>query len=249
MPLNLRVTPRTREGLERLAEDNGRSLSQESEFMLELGLLSSAGAQASGEPIVAGPIFLRGAGASTNGNELIGRFIQLEADLAGLRAAVEKGLDRNAEVIGRIEARLFRRVAEFEAKVTTDATEVTTAVMHLQTVTAHLLSALNKLDAELTERRREAAGNTETPKNTPPTGDELISVDEVATLVHISRRTVLRRMAEAGIHGIGRGRAMALTYENYDRLIESARDRNARFEARNRLGAPLRKARKPPRAA
>jgi hypothetical protein len=175
VPLNLRVTPRMREDLDEVAGNTGRSLSQQTEFLLEQALLvfhprSWFGATEGGEeapPRVVEEIYRAPQPPS---DELIGRFIRLEADIAGLRAAVEKGLDRNTAVISHVEARLNRRVAEFEAKITTDATEVAIAVNHLQTVTACLLAALRALDVELTERRREAAGAPHRARVVPKAG-------------------------------------------------------------------------------
>jgi hypothetical protein len=147
IPLSLRVTPRMRESLGRVAESNGRSLTQQTEFLLEQALLMAL-TKAAWD---AGPAEEREAvqliHRAPPSDELIARFVRLEGEITGLRAAVEKGLDRNAEVIARLEARLDRRVAEFEAKLATDATELTTAIGHLQTATAHLLAALKKVEA------------------------------------------------------------------------------------------------------
>lgn len=176
VPLNLRVTPQMRSILEEVAHATGRSLSQHTEFTLEHALLGEAEAarlakerEEAGELLPGWPGYRAPQPPS---RDLIGRFIRLEADIAGLRAAVEKGLDRNTEVIDRIEARLYRRIAEFEAKVAIDATEVTTAIEHLQTVTAHLLAVLRELDVVRTDRRREAAGAPPRPRLVPAAGGD-----------------------------------------------------------------------------
>jgi hypothetical protein len=155
IPLNLRITPRMREGLERLAYSNGRSLSAQTEILLEFALFKELAAHGEHyQPLLPPP--------STK--DLGDRLFRLETEFAGLRAAIEKGLDRNTDVIGRVEARLYRRVAEFEAKVATDTTEMTTAISHLDTVTAHLFAALTKVDAALTGRRREPANEPPRPR-------------------------------------------------------------------------------------
>lgn len=55
---------------------------------------------------------------------------------------------------------------------------------------------------------------------------ELITLDEAAArLGGISRKTLMRRIAEAGIRGPRPGRAMMLTEEDYRRLLEATRER------------------------
>jgi hypothetical protein len=56
----------------------------------------------------------------------------------------------------------------------------------------------------------------------------MIGLDQIAARLRVSRRTVQRRMAQAGIGGTGRGRPMMLTEEDYGRLIEACRARSAR---------------------
>ena len=85
------------------------------------------------------------------------------------RAALEKGLDHNAEVTGRIEALLLRRIAEIEAKAAADTTQLTTAIGHLQTLTAHVLAALQKIDA-IDRSRREATDAPPRPRLVPAAG-------------------------------------------------------------------------------
>jgi hypothetical protein len=146
VPISLRVTPRMRERLTQAANINGRSMTQQIEIMLDHALFRDLDELPLPSPI-----------ASTNDlfNQLgllEARFAPLRAEFAGLRAAVEKGLDRNAEVIARVEARLFRQIAELEAKSAADTTELTTAIGHLQTVAAQLYGALQAVEAVLSRR-------------------------------------------------------------------------------------------------
>ena len=57
--------------------------------------------------------------------------------------------------------------------------------------------------------------------------DELITLDEAAArLGGISRKTLMRRIAEAGIRGPRPGRAMMLTEADYQQLLEATRARS-----------------------
>jgi hypothetical protein len=60
-----------------------------------------------------------------------------------------------------------------------------------------------------------------------------VGVDELAAwLGGITRRTLLRRMSEAGIRGTGRGRTRSLTEEEYRRLIEWLEERTPPLKPR-----------------
>jgi hypothetical protein len=156
VPLSVRVTPQMKGSLERSAERTGRSLTQETEMLLEYAtLLLDRSRQEMDDDAEFRKLYF-----APPAPELIDRFVRLEDEVAGLRAAVEKGLDRSAEVTARLEARLDRRVAEFEAKLITPA-ELTTAVDHVQSLLMVLRSYLRKLDemtrAEHTPSRRTGA--------------------------------------------------------------------------------------------
>jgi hypothetical protein len=148
IPFSARITPKMSERLAHVANVNGRSVTQQHEILLDNALFRELDELAPAAP-------------SASMNDLSNRLTELEAAVtrervavAGLRATVEKGLDHNAEVIARVEALLLRRIAEIEAKAATDTTALTTAIGHLQTATAHLLAALQMVDATLTDHRR-----------------------------------------------------------------------------------------------
>ena len=162
IPVNLRVTPRMRESLQSLAQHNGRSLSQQTEFLLEQALLLEGAPSREVEEIYRAPGPLS--------DELIGRLILLDAKIAGLQAALETGLDRNANVIGRLQSRLERRVAEFEAELASNTTETSTAVSNLQRVAAHLTGLLHDVEVVLRRTRAEAAARRQRSRLVSSTG-------------------------------------------------------------------------------
>jgi hypothetical protein len=144
VPLSLRITPRMRERLGSVAFINGRSVTQQTELLLDHALFREV------EDL---PAIMPAASTNDLWNRLLGleaAFRNERAAVTGLRAAVEKGLDHNAEVIARVEALLLRRVAEIEAKAASDTGELATAVSRLETLSAHLLAALQKIDRSRT---------------------------------------------------------------------------------------------------
>jgi hypothetical protein len=164
IPVSQRLPPRMYKRLAHVAQINGRSVTQQTEILLDHALFREVDDLAPAAP-------------SASMNDLWNRLMGLEAAVTreraavtGLRAAVEKGLDHTAEVIARVEALLLRRIAEIEAKAAADTTELTIAIGHLQTVTAHLLAALQKVDAALTDRSREATVAPPRPRVVPAAG-------------------------------------------------------------------------------
>jgi hypothetical protein len=163
IPFSSRLPPRMHERLAHVAIINGRSVTQQHEILLDHALFREVDDLAPAAP-----------SASMNDlwNLLQGVECELINDRAAvtrLRAALEKGLDHNAEVTGRIEALLLRRIAEIEAKAAADTTQLTTAIGDLQTLTAHVLAALQKIDA-IDRSRREATDAPPRPRLVPAAG-------------------------------------------------------------------------------
>jgi hypothetical protein len=149
-----------REGLEGLATNNGRSLSQQTEILLEHALWR--------ELAVFGVDYPAPTPAPST-KDLHNRLFELELTVSGLKQVLEKGLQDNASSVLRMWSRLERLTPLFEAKLAADATEITTAITQLQSVTAHLLATLQKVDAALTGRTRDT---TEAPRPRLVSGDE-----------------------------------------------------------------------------
>ena len=159
VPISLRVTPRMADRLKRVAEINGRSLTQQTELLLDHALFREPDELEAPVP-VASTIDLW--------NELMGVMVQVN----GLRAALEKGLERNATLMTRFETRLDRRLAEFETKQATDISELATEVAHMQTITAHLLATLRKLDEMARVGGNRGAAEKPRPRLVASNGDK-----------------------------------------------------------------------------
>jgi hypothetical protein len=170
LPLSLRVTPQMRESLEGAAQRTGRSLTQETEMLLDYALLLlDRSNQEFDDDREFRDLYYRPPAPSA---ELVDRLLRLEGEIAKLRAAVETGLERSTIEFSRTCLRLQRLIAEFDAKLLTTTSEMATAVSHLQTVTAHLLAALKKVDAAPTDRRREPTDASARPRLVVKPGSE-----------------------------------------------------------------------------
>ncbi len=162
VPISLRVTPRMHGRMTQAANINGRSLTQQSEYLLELGLLIEEGPSRVIEELYRAP--------APPSKELSEQLARLQIQFAGLQGAIENGLDRNTTAVTRLWSQLSRLVPQFEAKLAADATELTAAIGHLQTLTAHLLAALQKLEAIDRSRRAEATDAPPRPRALPKAG-------------------------------------------------------------------------------
>jgi hypothetical protein len=156
IPVSVRMPPAMHSGLAAMAKHHGRDVSGQLKFLLEHAAREMGWKLYDLAPA---PI-----------EDLHDRLVALELELGRLRGMIESGLDRNAGEWNRASAQLYRLHGELEARLTANTTELTTAIGHLQTITAHLLNALQKVDAELTNRRREAAGARPRPRVVPAAG-------------------------------------------------------------------------------
>jgi hypothetical protein len=139
IPLNLRITPRMHAGLQRLADNNGRSRSMQTEILLEFALFRSFGDELGEhyEPPTPPPSM----------KDLGDDLRRLGTDFSGLRYMVEQQLDRNTEELA--EARLYQLAVEFEAKLAANTTAMITEITALR-------DELAKHQTALADPRREA---------------------------------------------------------------------------------------------
>jgi hypothetical protein len=160
IPLNLRITPRMRAGLERLASNNGRSLSMQTELLLEVALFRSFGDGLGEhyEPPTPPPsmkdlgddlrrLWTDFAGLRAMVQQQLDDLRRLGTDFSGLRYMVEQQLDRNTEELA--EARLYQLAVEFEAKLAANTTAMITEITALR-------DELAKHQTALADPRREA---------------------------------------------------------------------------------------------
>jgi hypothetical protein len=135
IPLSLRVPRAMHSGLAAMAKEQDRDVSGQARFLMEHA------AREMGRKLydlAPAPI-----------EDLHDRLAALGLELGRLRDMIETGLNNNDQSVTRSWAALHRLHRELEAKLTAKTTELTTAIEHLQKVTAHNTSELTKVTARL----------------------------------------------------------------------------------------------------
>jgi hypothetical protein len=193
--LNLLVAPRTHEGLDRLANHNGRSLSSQTEILLELAMSRELAAFGEDYPARSPP-------PSTK-DDLHDRLARLEAELAQL---IEKRIADWDSVLTRVSSML--RLL--------DPTEIKTTIVHLHAAVPNLLARLNKLETALSDRDRTGAADT------PPRSAETVPHTEPEPqqhhAVYVQRDPALLLPVQISI-SCGEDGSLALVYHHEGRVI------------------------------
>src|SRR5439155_18984636 len=117
IPVSLRLSPTTARGLQAMAKDQGRTVTGQTEFLLEHAARELGWKLYDLSPA---PI-----------EDLYDRLARLEAELDRLRTTTEKGLANNDTAVTRAYSALYRLQNDVAGK----NADMTTASRHLETVT------------------------------------------------------------------------------------------------------------------